>query len=113
MIKRIQNIVVQCLTDVVNLMIIDKGNDAYINNFTLHMLAPATEEEATRRDNRSSELQTIRDIMDLLADMESIPVKLEILKTLLSNVISDADILQMIQGLKSELKLLVIQTILK
>ena len=97
MIKRIQNIVVQCLTDVVNLMIIDKGNDAYINNFTLHMLAPATEEEATRRDNRSSELQTIRDIMDLLSDMESVPVKLEILKTLLANVISDADILQMIQ----------------
>jgi len=97
MIKRIQNIVIQCLTDIVNLMIIDKGNDAYINNFTLHMLAPATEEEATRRDNRSSELQTIRDIMDLLSDMESIPVKLEILKTLLANVISDADILQMIQ----------------
>lgn len=97
MIKRIQNIVVQCLTDVVNLMILDKKNDSYINKFTLHMLPPATEEDATRRDNQSSEIQLISDVMNLLQDMESSSAKLSILKLMLSNVISDAQVLQIIQ----------------
>ena len=97
MIKRIQNTVVQCLTDVVNLMILDKKNDSYINKFTLHMLPPATEEDATRRDNQSSEIQLISDVMNLLQDMESSSAKLSILKLMLSNVISDAQVLQIIQ----------------
>lgn len=97
MIKRIQNTVVQCLTDVVNLMILDKKNDSYINKFTLHMLPPATEEDATRRDNQSSEIQLISDVMNLLQDVESSSAKLSILKLMLSNVISDAQVLQIIQ----------------
>lgn len=97
MIKRIQNTVVQCLTDVVNLMILDKKNDSYINKFTLHMLPPATEEDATRRDNQSSEIQLISDVMNLLQDVESSSARLSILKLMLSNVISDAQVLQIIQ----------------
>ena len=49
-IKRIQNILIQCITDAVNLMILDKQNDSYINKFQLHMVPPATEEDSTRRD---------------------------------------------------------------
>lgn len=97
MIKRIQNTVIQCLTDVVNLMILDKKNDSYINKFTLHMLPPATEEDATRRDNQSSEIQLISDVMNLLQDIESSSARLSILKLMLSNVISDAQVLQIIQ----------------
>lgn len=97
MIKRIQNTLIQMLTDAVNLIILDRNLDSYINKFQLHMLAPATEEEATRRDNLSSEIQVTRDIMDLLADIENPAVRLTILKSLLSGIITDSDILQTIQ----------------
>ena len=96
MIKRIQNVVIQCITDAVNLMLLDKQLDSYVNKFELHMLPPATEEDATRRDNQANEIQVIRDIMDLLGDVEDSSAKLEILKILLSNVISDSDILQIL-----------------
>lgn len=97
MIKRIQNTLIQMLTDAVNLIILDRNLDSYINKFQLHMLAPATEEEATRRDNLSSEIQVTRDIMDLLSDIENPAVRLTILKSLLSGIVTDSDILQTIQ----------------
>lgn len=97
MIKRIQNTLIQMITDAVNLMILDRNLDGYINKFEIHMLAPATEEEATRRDNLASEIQVTRDIMDLLSDIDNIPVRLTILKSLLSGIITDAEILQIVQ----------------
>lgn len=97
MIKRIQNTLIQMLTDAINLIILDRNLDSYINKFQLHMLAPATEEEATRRDNLSSEIQVTRDIMDLLTDIENPSVRLTILKSLLSGIVTDSDILQTIQ----------------
>ena len=97
MIKRIQNTLIQCITDAVNLMILDKGNDAYINKFQLHMLSPATEEEATRRDNLSSEIQLVRDVMDLTSDLENAKAKTKILKSLLSHAITNQEVLDILQ----------------
>ena len=39
-IKRIQNSVIQMITDLINLMLIDKGFDSYVNDFTIRMQAP-------------------------------------------------------------------------
>lgn len=97
MIKRIQNTVIQALTDAVNLMLLDKGLDAYVNEFTLHMLAPTTQEEIDRRDNLSSKVQLTSDIMNMLADIEDPVIKLKILKTLLANVIDNNEIVQLLQ----------------
>ncbi len=97
MIKRIQNTVIQMLTDAINLILIDTGNDAYINKFTLKMQAPTTQEEVDRRDNLSNKVGLVRDIMDTLADVENTTTKLKILKSLLSNTISDTDVIQLIQ----------------
>ena len=80
MIKRIQNTIIQMLTDAINLILIDTGNDAYINNFTLKMQAPTTQEEVDRRDNLSSKVGLVRDIMDTLGDIETPTTKLKILK---------------------------------
>jgi len=97
MIKRIQNTIIQMLTDAINLILIDTGNDAYINKFTLKMQAPTTQEEVDRRDNLSNKVGLVRDIMDTLADVENTTTKLKILKSLLSNTISDTDVIQLIQ----------------
>lgn len=104
MIKRIQNTIIQMLTDAINLILIDTGNDAYINKFTLKMQSPTTQEEVDRRDNLSNKVGLVRDIMDTLGDIENVTTKLKILKSLLSNTISDADVIQLIQEEIDELE---------
>lgn len=96
-IKRIQNTMIQAITDVINLMLIDKGLDSYINKYVIKMQEPTTQEEMDRRDNMSNKIAVATDIMNLLAEMEDASAKLQILKALLSNIISDADVMNIIQ----------------
>lgn len=86
MIKRIQNSILQALTDLVNLMLIDKGLDSYIGKFKLCMQPPTTQEEIDRRDNLSSKVGIIGDIMNQLSEVEDPIIKLKILKSLMSSV---------------------------
>lgn len=97
MIKRIQNTIIQMITDAINLILIDTGNEAYINKFKLKMQSPTTQEEVDRRDNLTNKVGLVRDIMDTLADIENTTTKLKILKSLLSNTISDNEVIQLIQ----------------
>ena len=97
MVKRIQNTILQALTDAVNLMCIDKGLDNYVNKFTLHMVIPTTQEEIDRRDNLSSKVQLVSDIMNMMSDIDDVPTKLKVLKTLLANTIDDPDVVALIQ----------------
>lgn len=97
MIKRIQNTMIQMLTDAINLILIDTGNEAYINRFTLKMQAPTTQEEVDRRDNLSNKVGLVRDIMDTVGDIENPTTKLKIAKSLLSNTINDNEVIQLIQ----------------
>ena len=96
-IKRIQNTLVQALTDAINLMLVDKGLTKYINNFEIHMLPPTTQEEIDRRDNLSNLVGITRDILGLTDEVEDKVAKLKILKSQISNVVDDSDILAIIQ----------------
>lgn len=96
MVKRIQNTVLQALTDAINLMLLDKGLDNYVNKFELHMLPPTTQEEIDRRESLSSKIQIATDIMNTLNDIEEPVVKLKVLKSLLSTVVEDNDIMQIL-----------------
>ena len=97
-IKRIQNSVIQMITDAVNIMLIDKGLDSYIGKFQIKMQTPTTQEEKDRKDAQGATINMIQDIMNLLdgTEIENASAKLKILKSLLSNVISDSDIIQII-----------------
>lgn len=97
MIKRIQNTMIQMLTDAINLILIDTGNESYINNFTLKMLPPTTSEEVARRENLANKVSLVRDIMDVLSDIESVTVKLKILKSLLSDTITDTEVVGLLE----------------
>lgn len=97
MIKRIQNALIQAITDAVNLMLLDMELDSYVNEFTIHMQAPTTQEEIDRRDNLSSKVQLTSDIMNMLVDIEDPVAKLKILKSLISNVIDDTDVINILQ----------------
>ena len=97
-VKRIQNALCQAITDAINLMLLDKGLNNYINNFTIRMQAPTTQEEKDRKENLASTINNIRDIMDLLSDIEDIPTKLGVLKSLLSGAINDPEVLTALQN---------------
>lgn len=97
MVKRIQNTVLQALTDAINLMLLDKGLDSYVNKFELHMLPPTTQEEIDRRENLSSKIQITTDIMNTLGEIEDPVAKMKILKSLLSNVVSDGEVIQILE----------------
>ena len=71
MVKRIQNTILQALTDAINLLLLDRNLIKYVNEFTLHMLPPTTQEELDRRENLSSKVQLTSDIMNMLTDIEN------------------------------------------
>ena len=92
-----QNTLIQAITDAINLMLLDKGLTNYINNFEIHMLPPTTQEEIDRRENLSSLVGITRDIINLTDEVEDKASKLKIMKSLVSNVVTDSDILTIIQ----------------
>ena len=97
MIKRIQNVIIQMLTDAINLILIDTNNHSYINKFTLKMLSPTTQEEVDRRENLSSKVGLVTDIMNSLSDIEDPVIKLKILKSLLSDTITNTEVVSLIE----------------
>ena len=98
MIKRIQNTIIQCLTDAINLMLVDRGLKSYVNEFNIRMLAPTTQEELDRRENVAGKVQLVTDVMNMLGSIDdSNPVKLKILKSLLSNVLTNGEVIGFIQ----------------
>lgn len=96
-VKRGQNAYIQMITDAVNLILLDRGLSSYINRFTLHMQSPTTQEEKDRKENMSQSINNIREIMSLLDEIEDRQTKLEILKSLLSNAITNTEVIGFIQ----------------
>lgn len=96
-IKRIQKTLCQLITDLVNIMLLDKGLKNYVNKFAIRMQEPTTQEQKDREELISNQMSLIRDTMDLFADIEDNSVKLSILKTLLSQYANNTDICAILQ----------------
>ena len=97
MVKRIQNTIIQAITDAINLLLLDRDLKNYVNKFTIHMLPPTTQEELDRRENLTSKVGLTSDIMNMLGDIETTETKLKILKSLLSNILTDGEAIALIQ----------------
>ena len=98
MVKRIQNALIQALTSAINIILIDRGLQNYVGKFTIKMQPPTTKEEIDRRDNLQSRVQIVSDVMNLLSDVEDPAIKLKILKSLVSQVINDDEIINLIEA---------------
>ena len=96
-IKRIQATMCQALTDTINILLIDRGLDNYVNKFSIHMQSPVTQEELDKRDNTSSKIQISDDVMRMVDGIEDEIIKLKILKALLSNAITNTEVIDLIQ----------------
>lgn len=96
-VKKVQNVLCQLVSDILNLFLIDRGLENYVNKFQVRMQTPVTQEELDRRQNNDNRTRYIGDIMNQLGDIEDKAVKLKIYKTLLSQVINDPEIISIIQ----------------
>jgi len=103
-VKAMQNAMIQAITDMVNLMLIDKELDEYVNQFQIRMLPPITQEELDRRENLSNRLAVIQDTVTLLDGIEDPVIKLNIVKALLSTAMVDDEVISLIQEQIDELK---------
>lgn len=96
-IKRIQSAICSALTDVINILLLDKGLDTYVNKFTIRMQAPVTQEELDKRNNTSSLIGISDDVLRLAGDIEDPVIKLKMTKSLLSNSISNQEVIELLQ----------------
>ena len=83
-VKRVQNAIIQAITDAVNLFLLNRGLKSYLNNFTLKMKTPVTQEEIDYRAELTNKINAISSIQGLFTDIEDKSRRLRILKTLLS-----------------------------
>ena len=96
-VKRVQNAIIQALTDAINLFLIDKGCKAYLNNFVLKMKAPITQEEIDYRSDLTNRISAISNMQSLFSDIEDKARRLEILKELIATLDYGDGIIQIIQ----------------
>lgn len=97
-IKRLQSVMCQVVTDIVNLFLIDRGLETYVNKFKIKMQPPVTQEEIDKRTNADSRLRYVGEIMNQLNDVEDKSIKLKIYKSLLSNVVNDPEVISYLEA---------------
>lgn len=96
-VRRMQSCLCDMVTDMINLILIDTGYPRYIGRFHIKMQTPVTQEEIDRKQDLSNTLRNISDIMNSLNDLPTTSARLKILKSLLSECLSDQDITTIIQ----------------
>ena len=96
-VKRVQNCILQAVTDMINLFLLDRGCKAYLNNFVLKMRVPVTQEEVSYRENFTNKISAISNVNSLFSDVENKARRLGILKSLVSSLELGGDIIDEIQ----------------
>ena len=85
-VKRVQNAMLQAITDAINLFLINKGLKAYLNNFVLKMKVPLTQEEKDYRTDLADRINAISNMQALFSDVEDKARRLAILKELINTL---------------------------
>lgn len=97
-VKKYQNIFCQMITDVINLFLIDKGMSNKIGKFTIRMQAPLTQEELDKRENLRNRMGVVNDVMSQISGVvNDETLKIKILKELLSQTLSDTNVVTLLQ----------------
>jgi hypothetical protein len=96
-VKRIQNTMIQMITDAINLFLLDRGWKSYLNNFVLKMRAPVTQEEVSYRENFTNKASAISNVNSLFSDIENKARRLTILKSLIATLDLGGEVTEAIQ----------------
>lgn len=97
-IKRLQNTLIQMVTDAINILLIDRGLPNYVNKFKLKMQQPTTKEEKERREMVETKVRFVESVNGLLSDVDDQILKLKITKTLLSDAIQNNEVITLLQN---------------
>jgi hypothetical protein len=85
-VRRVQNAILQAISDAINLFLLNRGLKTYLNNFTLRMKTPLTQDELDYRSNVAERISAISSAQALFTDIEGKSRRLEILKTLIGQL---------------------------
>lgn len=96
-IKKMQKVLIQMVTDALNLLLIDKGKQKMINRFRVMMQAPVTQEEIDLKSDLSNSLRNVSDIMQALSEVDDPKIKTKVLKSLLADTLSNQDVTNALQ----------------
>ena len=96
-VKRIKNAYIQGIKTLINIFLLDKGLDSYVNKFTIKMVSPSTNEDVERVGVQQTKIQLATDVMGLLSDIDAPARKLEIIKSLLSDTVSSQEFFELLQ----------------
>ena len=103
-VRRIQNDILQAITDIINLILLNKGCKAYLNNFMLKMKTPVTQDELNYRENFTNRVNAISNANSLFTDIENKARRLTILKNLVSGLHLGDEVIAEIQAEIDEAK---------
>ena len=96
-VKRVQNCILQAITDAINLFLLDRGCKSFLNNFVLKMRAPVTQEEINYRENFTNKISAISNVNSLFTDVENKARRLGILKSLVASLELGGDVIEELQ----------------
>ena len=97
-IKSIQKTYCQLITNLINILLWDKGLKSYINKFTIKMQTPITQEELDRRENMRNRMGVNQDVMNLVNGVvEDTIVKAKIVKSLLAQSLTNPEVIDLLQ----------------
>lgn len=85
-VKHVQNAITQAITDIINLILINKGLKAYLNNFVLKMKAPLTQAEKDYRTDLTERISAISNMISLFSDVENKARRLAIVKNFIATL---------------------------
>ena len=104
-VKRGQNAFIQTITDLINIILYDRGMISYINKYALKMTEPVTQEQIDRKEAETNSIRVMSDVMTILDnDIDSKATKLKIKKSLLTPIIANTDVIQILQEQIEELE---------
>lgn len=82
----VQSALTEMMTDMINLILVNKGLKAYLNNFQIKMKSPLTSEQLKSREDFTNRIQAVSSANSLFTEIEDKGRRLEILKSLVSTL---------------------------
>lgn len=96
-VRRVQNAIIQALSDAINLFLLNRGCKTFLNNFVLKMKTPLTQDELDYRSNIAERISAISSAQALFTDVEDKKRRLTILKTLIGQLNYGDEVMEAIQ----------------
>ena len=96
-VNRIQTAYIYAITDLLNILFLDRGLNSYINNFKIQMVEPITQADIDKKEAQTNSLAVLRDIMSIIDIIEDRDTKLKILASLIKGVTDDTNVINYIQ----------------